>query len=312
MGSAAHNSLNVEPGPPVGTDTGQLGRALAILQEVADRGGATAKAVSKALGIPLPTVYRLLQELVRCGYLVHLRRDQRYELGYRLHGLGVALHQQVGVPPRVRQVIDELHQDSETAAYFAVYRGVDVILAYVSDCPKHRRSGPLDFGFHEAAHATAFGKVMLAGMSPEDRREYLQARGMQRFTPATIVDLDQIEAELESVALRGIAWESAELLPGMACGAVPVHGLSGAIIGAIAVSTTPLDLQLRRRVLDHRLRSHASQVSRHLRAQQRPSSPGEPQRQGAVATGALVTGCGESRIPKAKPVSDSRHKANFA
>lgn len=243
-----------------------MARALAILEVVAERGGATARGISSALEIPLPTVYRLLRELARSEYLVHLRKHRRYELGYRLHDLGLALHQQVGVPAPVRHAVTALHHGSGMAAYYAVYRGTDVILAYVSDCPRHPRARPLDFGFHEAAHATAFGKIMLAGMSPEDRRDYLEARGMPGFTAATITDPVRIEEELATVATRGIAWESAEFLPEMACGAVAVHAPAGIIIGSVAVSASPEELRLRQREIDRLLREYASQISRFYRS----------------------------------------------
>lgn len=75
-------------------------RTLAILEIVAERGGASAREVSDALGYPIPTVYRLMQTLVKNDYLVHLRTEHRFELGFKLDRLGVSLHRQVGVPGR--------------------------------------------------------------------------------------------------------------------------------------------------------------------------------------------------------------------
>lgn len=160
-------------------------RTLAILEIVAERGGASAREVSDALGYPIPTVYRLLQTLVKNDYLVHLRTEHRFELGFKLDRLGVSLHRQVGVPRPVRAEIAGLHDRAEAAAYFAVYRGVDVVVAYVVDSAAHPRLTPLSFGFHEAAHATAFGKVMLAGMRSEHVTQYMDVHAMPRLTPET-------------------------------------------------------------------------------------------------------------------------------
>jgi DNA-binding IclR family transcriptional regulator len=261
-----------------------VARAFAILEVIAERDGASAREIASTLALPLPTVYRLAQELERNGYLIHLKKRQRFELGYRLHNLGVALHRQVGVPPPVRVVMNNLHQASEMASYYAVYRGTDVILAFVSDCAVHPRAQPLDFGFHEAAHATAFGKIMLAGMDPVDRERYLTARGMPRFTERTITDQDRLDEELRRVSTQGIAWESAEMLDDMACGAVAVHGPAGAIVAAVAISTTPARLRAHRAETDRLLREHAAHVSRFFRsgsARPRSSSrvtgvPGRP------------------------------------
>ena len=74
-----------------GTSTGTVQtveKTLAILEVVADRGGATAKEVAEATGFPLPTAYRLLHALVSADYLVHLRDQRRFELGDKLRALG--------------------------------------------------------------------------------------------------------------------------------------------------------------------------------------------------------------------------------
>ena len=79
-------------------------KALALLDVVArDSRGATAKDISAALGIPLPSVYRLLQTLVASEHVVHLREQRRYGLGYKVHALDTSLRRQVGTPAAVRR-----------------------------------------------------------------------------------------------------------------------------------------------------------------------------------------------------------------
>ena len=74
-----------------------VSKALAILEIVADREGASAREIAAALDIPLSTAYRLAQNLVNADYLVHLKDCRRYELGFKLHQLGLSLHRQMGV-----------------------------------------------------------------------------------------------------------------------------------------------------------------------------------------------------------------------
>src|SRR5699024_6525738 len=56
-------------------------RTLSVLEAVAASGSAAAKTVASRLEIPLPTVYRLLNELTHSGYLVYLKNSKRFELG---------------------------------------------------------------------------------------------------------------------------------------------------------------------------------------------------------------------------------------
>jgi len=242
-------------------------KTLAILEIVAERSGASAREVSDALGYPLPTVYRLMQALVQSDYLVHLKGQHRFELGYKLDRLGVSLHRQIGIPSSVRAEISRLHSLAKTAAYFAVYRGADVVVAFVVDSPEYPRLTPLTFGFHEAAHATAFGKIMLAGMSSDQRNQYLAVHGMAPLTATTATDRAVLDSELEQVASSGVAWELEEFVPGQTCAAVGVRNGSGMIVGSVAISAPTAALTAaRRRNIEHLLRDAANQVSRYYRS----------------------------------------------
>lgn len=202
-----------------------ISKSLAVLEVVAERGGATAREVSAALGYPLPTVYRLIQTLVHSDYLVHRRRERRFDLGPKLHQLGVSLHRQLGVPQEVRLEVGDLHRALAAAAYFAVYRGSDVVVIYIVDSPAAPRLQSLGFGGHTAAH-TAFGR--LCG---SDNAE--------------------------------VAWHSDPA--GTSCAAVGVHGPDGALVGALAVSAAADDLPGRRDDVERMLRAAASRLTRRFR-----------------------------------------------
>ncbi|SDS28514.1 DNA-binding transcriptional regulator, IclR family [Brevibacterium sandarakinum] len=241
-------------------------RTFSVLEAVSASGSASAKTVADRLEIPLPTVYRLLHELEDCNYLAYLKEDKCFELGPKCFELGLSFQQRLVAPHPIRQITDELHRSLGTAAYFAIYRGSDILLTYSSDCEKHPRLRPLRFGFHEAAHATAFGKILLSAMPEAQRTEYLDARGMQVLTPHTIVRRDLLDIHLEEVATRGIAWEHDEFLPRQTCAAVPVRNGTGMQVGAIAVSTPSSKANGRMKVLESTLRQHAGLCSRYLRS----------------------------------------------
>ncbi|MBY0687831.1 IclR family transcriptional regulator [Microbacterium marinilacus] len=240
-------------------------KCLAILELVAERGGMAAGDIRDELGYSLPTVYRLAQLLVEAEYLVHLREGHRFELGYKVHRLGRALHHQIGVSAPVRDVVRELHETGRVAAYFAVYRGADVVVAHVVDSPRTPRIRPLEFGFHEATHATAFGKIVLANLTAEQRDTFVAARGLSRLTEHTIVERAELERHLDYVRLQGIAWERGEFVDGHTCAAVGVRGATGEILGAVAFSVETARLGDRADELERLLRVAGARVSRILR-----------------------------------------------
>jgi DNA-binding IclR family transcriptional regulator len=245
---------------------GSVHRTLEILEVVAAFGGASAKEIADTAGLPLPTVYRLVRELLDSDYLVHIREEKRFELGYKLHQLGVSLHQQIGVPREVRAEVTALHQQIGVAAYFAVHRGSQIALVFTADSPQCPRLRPLEFGFHEAAHATAFGKILLATMAPAQRALHLDPEPMPRFGPGTITSHRQLTEQLDRVADRGIAWEFGEFQAGATCAAAAVRGASGVLIGSVAVSGPDARLADGRAEVEAALRSTASRVSRFYRS----------------------------------------------
>lgn len=240
-------------------------RTFSVLEAVAASGSTTAKQVAERLEIPLPSVYRLMNELVTTGYLVHLKEDQRFEIGPKCFDLGLSFRQRLVAPSSIREAIDALHRDLGTASYFAVYRGSDIVLTYLSDCRKHPRLRPLRFGFHEAAHATAFGKILLSGMPEKQRDSYLEARGMPVLTPKTIARRDELDDHLGDVSTRGIAWEREEFLPRQTCAAVPIRNSSGIGVGAVAISMPTWQAATREREIEAQLREYAGRCSRYMR-----------------------------------------------
>lgn len=250
----------------VPTRGGSVRRTLQILELVAARGGASAKEISDAIDLPLPTVYRLVRELLDSEYLVHIREEKRFELGYKLHQLALSLHQQIGVPRAVRTEIVALHQRMGAAAYFAIHRGSQIVVVQTVDSPAAPRLKPIDFGFHEAAHATALGKILLADMDDEQRERHLDPEPMPRFGPGTLTTRPELADQLAVVADRGIAWEIEEFQAGATCCAAAVRSASGSIVGSVAVSAPKERFAQRRDLVERELRCTASAVSRYYRS----------------------------------------------
>ncbi|TYL45497.1 IclR family transcriptional regulator [Nocardioides sp. BGMRC 2183] len=260
--------------PTSGGRDGSVARTLDILEAVSARGGASAKEIATATGLPLPTVYRLVRELLDGDYLVHIKDEQRFELGYKLHALGVSLHEQIGVSREVRAEVSALHQQLGAAAYLAIHRGSQIVVVFTADSPAHPRLEPLEFGYHEAAHATALGKILLAGMDADQRMRHLDPEPMPRFGPGTITTHAELFDQLGTVADRGIAWEFGEFQSGATCVAAAVRDASGRLIGSVAISAPDQQLAHGRHEVERALRECASRVSRHYRATTRRARRG--------------------------------------
>lgn len=242
---------------------------MSILEAVASRGGATAKEIAGSTGLPLATVYRLIRELLDSDYLVHIREENCFELGYKVHQLAMSLHEQIGVPAPVRAEVTALHQQLGLAAYFAIHRGSEIVVVFTADTPACPRLASIGFGFHEAPYATALGKIFLANLTPEKRATRLRtASDLDRGRRARLAE------QLVVVAERGVAWETGEWQAGSTCAAAAVRSAAGTLLGSVAVSGPDARLTSGRRAVEIALRATARRVAR----QYAPAAPAERSR----------------------------------
>jgi DNA-binding IclR family transcriptional regulator len=103
---------------------------------------------------------------------------------------------------------------------------------------------PLRFYLHPGSrvpvHCSASGKVFLAQMSPAQRRRLMAAAPLQKYTPSTLTDIEQIDEQLQQVRRDGYALDREEFLPGLVCVAVRVPPAAG---GTRALSNLCVALQ---------------------------------------------------------------------
>jgi DNA-binding IclR family transcriptional regulator len=238
-------------------------RAMRVLDHIAAAPGPVqAKQVAAALGLTLPTTYHLLTTLVTSGYLVHLADDRAYALGHRIDDLARSLHRQIAAPPEVRRVASVLHREARAAAYYAALRDAEMIVAHVAECPAHPRIRPLAVGFHQAPHATAFGKLMLATLPADDRETLLEHTGTPAVTAATVTDRGLLTRQLRQVHGSGLAVEVDEFQEGLSCMAAPVTDAAGRFVGAVAVSMPTSRLRGDRWSVERAVRLGAARATR--------------------------------------------------
>jgi IclR family transcriptional regulator, acetate operon repressor len=91
-------------------------------------------------------------------------------------------------------------------------------------------------------HCSAAGKLFLAFGTSR-----LPAGPLERRTPATIVDRDRLESELQTARTQGFATIVDELETGLAAVAAPIRDADGAVVAALSVAGPTV------RLTEHRL-----------------------------------------------------------
>jgi DNA-binding IclR family transcriptional regulator len=213
-------------------------RLLAVIAAFDERHRSlTLSEIARRAEIPLPTVHRLVGELVDGGAL-HRRDDGRYVIGRLVWQAGLL----APVQGRLRQVAEPFLHDVYAATmatvHLAVRDGHEVLYLHRM---QGRASVPIvsTVGSRLPMHCTGVGKVLLAH-APPDVRDRAFTR-LTRITPYTITSPDVLGAQLNRIRRDGVATTSEEMSLGAFSLAVPVVQASdGAVVAAIGVVVATL------------------------------------------------------------------------
>jgi|SRR5690554_1363465 len=178
------------------------------------------------LGLPKPTLHRMLQQLESAGMI---RRDgdgRQYSTGLRLRRMAENLLINSTVHGARHAVLRQLVEEVGESCNITTCSGDEVL--YLD---RVETAAPLRFylrpGSRVPVHCSASGKLFLAQMTPSQRRRLLAHTALTKYTESTLTSLEQIETEIERVRRDGYAVDDEEFLPGLLCVAVLVPAAEG-------------------------------------------------------------------------------------
>lgn len=223
---------------PRGESTGgvqSVDRAVSVLEILAQRGEAGVSEVAADIGVHKSTAFRLLAALEERELVEQTQDRGKYRLGFGILRLASAVPGQLDVIHQARAICEQLAAHVGETVNIAVRRSHFVVNIDQARGPSavatHNWVGELT-----PLHATSSGKVLLAYMTPEERRKALAESGLERLTPHTITSQRDLDAQVEAAARDGYASSIEELEEGLNAVAAPVRDHTGRVIAALSVS----------------------------------------------------------------------------
>ncbi|WP_433217685.1 IclR family transcriptional regulator [Dactylosporangium sp. CS-047395] len=221
------------------TDVGgnqSVERALSILRVfTVGRSELRVSDIAKLVDLGLSTTSRLLATLEMAGFVDRDPISGLYRMGLDIVSLGGAVLNLHPVHREGRQIAQNLAAEVGLGVNVAIRR--EGHLFYLLNF--EGRQAPRSFtlaGQHNPLHATGLGKALLSGMDHEERMQVLRPVLQRGYTPRTITDPDELDAEIRRSRARGYFTEVEELALGRACLAVPIRDVSGDVVAALSVS----------------------------------------------------------------------------
>lgn len=211
-----------------------LSRGLAVIRAFgAESPRMTLTQVAERTGLSRAAARRFLLTLVHEGYAV---TDGRlFWLSPRILELGFAFLASMGIWDVAMPLMEEVVRRTGESCSASVLDGQDIV--YVARVPASRiMTVSLGIGSRLPAYATSMGRVMLAGLPPEDLDAFLAKADLRRLTDRTITDEAELRRAIDQARTSGWALVDEELERGLRSLSVPVRDRGGRVLAALNVS----------------------------------------------------------------------------
>ena len=220
--------------PPVEAESATL-RAFSLLELIAAADEPpTLEELTRASGLPKPSVYRILQLLIRGELVEREVAAKRYIVGPRVAALSLAVQMRSPMRRERHAILSRLVDEIGETCNFTMLDGNEAVYVDRVETQAIVRLH-MKIGSRVPLHCTASGKLFLARLPPPAVRRLLRSAPLKRYTDRTITGVDALERELAKIRASGIGTDSGEFLDGSVCLAVPVIDPRGRVCAAVAV-----------------------------------------------------------------------------
>lgn len=211
-----------------------LMRGIELLEILSD-GGYRLKDLACRAGLAPSTAHRLLTTLEQKHFVRFDREESLWQLGENYLAIGTGLARRNNVVAEAGPRIECLARQLRATINLGALRDGNLLIL--------KQAGFLQYspaqlpGSALPIHATAMGKILLAGLK-DQRRKTLMSRKLNRLTSHTICDPTILARELHSVRVDGIAIDNEESMAGRSCIGAPIYNDIGECVAAISVTAT--------------------------------------------------------------------------
>jgi IclR family acetate operon transcriptional repressor len=190
----------------------------------------TLQQITRATGLPPSTCQRLVQNMVHEGFLD--RDEDTYRIGLGLVRWAAPGSFGLDLVRLTRPVLQQLRDETgETACLYVRDGAFRTVVALAES--RHPVIRLFVVGMVMPVHAGSAGKVFMAW----DRlaRQDAVSHGLTRLTPSTVVDIDELTAQLAAIRANGYADSFEERDLGASSISAPVFGVTGELAAVVGV-----------------------------------------------------------------------------
>ncbi|EKE67575.1 MULTISPECIES: IclR family transcriptional regulator domain-containing protein [Rhodobacterales] len=223
----------------------------------------TVASAAELAGLSRASARRCLLTLADAGYL--FRQGSKYRPTPRMLRLGAAYYESASLPQLAEAHLEAARDELNESISLAIFE--EGYAVFVARAEAERIVSSLaKLGGRLPAYASATGRVLLAAQSNEILTKYLNKNKLQKLTPVTITNKDQLSERIKKVKNVGFEITVNELEEGMVSMAVPVLDNQGNVVAAMSMSASSARISTQKLQEEYlpTLQMHASRLSQSL------------------------------------------------
>lgn len=248
------------------SETKSVSKTLAILSTFDEKTPTQRTSdIAQKLDMNVSTVSRHLNTLLDWGFLNRDAETGSYYPGPKIVVMAGAMLQNDEVYRYSFPELQLLSFRYGIHSHMSIPQGTDII-HMISSCCEHTMDLFVPMGHRQPMYCSAMGRCFLAYMPQARARDILKKSNIEKRTPDTKVDPEEIFCELENIRRQGYCLVSNELTLGKASLAAPVFGRNQKPLAAISVSASANALMQpqREKELRKAVKNTASRISGRL------------------------------------------------
>jgi IclR family pca regulon transcriptional regulator len=196
-------------------------------------GAMTNSQIASAASLDRWATRRILHTLEAFGYVS--KNGNSFHLTPRILNLGYAYLSSLDIWQVANPLIEKLVDSIRLSCSIAVLDGSDIV--YVARVPSKRNLAvPLSVGSRMPAYCTACGRVLLAYLSEEHFEVCMRNSQLEKRTPFTITERDDLKEKLAEVKRKGWCMVDQELEEGIRSIAVPIRDRQNRVGAAMSLA----------------------------------------------------------------------------
>jgi DNA-binding IclR family transcriptional regulator len=223
-------------GDPDPSETGEVVKAVEtsfrVIESLKQLGSAKATGIADRTGLSKGAVYKHLSTLMKHDFVV--KDGSEYHLGFRFLDYGGWLRSRYIGSAIIKPQIRELATRTNEVAQFATHENGRIITLFREN-GSQGVSTRTRLGRRLYLNQTAGGKAILSQFPNPAVERVIDTVGLPKATENTIVEEDELRAELETIREREYAFNREESTRGLVAVAVPLVP-NDTVIGACSIA----------------------------------------------------------------------------